>query len=193
MIDRKDFSYLENEEFLLKKRGISNQIISLLSNTERALKDVVEKSDFQFPENTFLKSGKISKGENYKGLPFFVLDYPRLYSSENIFAFRSMIWWGNEISFSLLLSGESINHFKTKLESFYKEKGYYLCVNDTPWEYHFHTSNFQPVSSFSKTQFQNEIRKRKFFKVALKYSLDQINDIPNLAVTSFKSIIYHLS
>ncbi|RYG35601.1 MAG: hypothetical protein EOO01_31385, partial [Chitinophagaceae bacterium] len=43
-------------------------------------------------------SPKIARGENYEGLPYVMLDYPRLFGKENIFAFRTMFWWGNFIS-----------------------------------------------------------------------------------------------
>ena len=48
---------------------------------------------------------KIAKGENYLQLPYVLLDYPRCFDKENIFAIRTMFWWGNFFSITLHLSG----------------------------------------------------------------------------------------
>ena len=78
-----------------------------LSQSERQLKALISASDFEFPSNAFLKAGKISKGDSYLDLPYFVLDYPRLFSKEDVFAYRVMVRWGHEISFTFHLGGHS--------------------------------------------------------------------------------------
>src|SRR3954452_928432 len=47
---------------------------------------------------------KISRGENYRGLPYVMLDYPRIFSKDHTFAIRSFYWWGNFFSITLQLS-----------------------------------------------------------------------------------------
>jgi|SRR5690554_3520881 len=39
---------------------------------------------------------KVSKGEKHEGLPFLVLDYPRIFGQEDIFAIRYLVWWENK-------------------------------------------------------------------------------------------------
>ncbi|HEY6901247.1 MAG TPA: hypothetical protein VI233_11410, partial [Puia sp.] len=51
-------------------------------------------------------SPKISKGENYKGLPYVMLDYPRLFGREDVLAIRTFFWWGHGFSVTLHLKGE---------------------------------------------------------------------------------------
>jgi hypothetical protein len=48
---------------------------------------------------------KISKGENYRGLPYVMLDYPRIFGKEDVFAIRTMFWWGHYFSVTLHLKG----------------------------------------------------------------------------------------
>ena len=45
------------------------------------------KPDF-LPAEMLFHSPKISKGENYKGLPYVMLDYPRCFGKTDIFAIR---------------------------------------------------------------------------------------------------------
>ena len=49
-------------------------------------------------------SAKISKGENM-GLPWVMLDYPRLFGQEDVLAIRTMFWWGHCFSVTLHLKG----------------------------------------------------------------------------------------
>src|SRR5450755_2986522 len=48
---------------------------------------------------------RISKGENYKGLPWVVLDYPRAFGRLDVLAVRTLFWWGNYFSVTLHLKG----------------------------------------------------------------------------------------
>jgi len=48
---------------------------------------------------------RISKGENYKGLPWVVLDYPRCFGRDDVLAVRTLFWWGHYFSVTLHLKG----------------------------------------------------------------------------------------
>ena len=48
---------------------------------------------------------KISKGEKYKGLPWVMLDYPRIFGKEDIMAIGTRFWWGHYFSVTLHLKG----------------------------------------------------------------------------------------
>ena len=60
---------------------------------------------FQLPEEIKRIPPKISKGEQYKGLPYLMLDYPRFFEAEHVFAIRSFFWWGHFFSSTLHLKG----------------------------------------------------------------------------------------
>jgi uncharacterized protein (DUF1015 family) len=48
----------------------------------------------QLPSALTALAPKISKGENYEGLPYVMLDYPRCFSREDVFAVRSFFGGG---------------------------------------------------------------------------------------------------
>ena len=50
-------------------------------------------------------SPKISRGENYRGLPWVMLDYPRAFGREDVLAIRTMFWWGHGFNVTLHLKG----------------------------------------------------------------------------------------
>ena len=91
---------------------------------------------------------KISKGENYKGLPYLVLDYPRYFGKDDHFAIRSMFWWGNFFSITLHLSGIYKKMYENKIEASFtllKEESFFIGISDDQWEHHFETSNYLPL------------------------------------------------
>ncbi len=93
-ITDKELLILQDTDFLLTKATVLEKINELLGQTREELKESVENSNFSFPDRTYLLNGKISKGENYKNLPFMVLDYPALFTTKTVFAYRTMFWWG---------------------------------------------------------------------------------------------------
>jgi hypothetical protein len=80
---------------------------------------------------------RISKGEQYKGLPWVMLDYPRVFGKEDIFAIRTLFWWGHYFSVTLHLKGEYLRTYlpvilerRVELEA----AGYWPGVSDDEWE-----------------------------------------------------------
>src|ERR1700743_243634 len=54
---------------------------------------------------------KISRGEQYKGLPWGMLDYPRVFGKEDVLAVRTMFWWGHCFSLTLHLKGKYLRMY----------------------------------------------------------------------------------
>jgi len=132
---------LQDTDFLLIKRAISEKVQVLFMKLATRLADE--------PHATALPPirTKVSKGDNYRGLPYWVLDYPASFSQENIFAYRTVCRWGHEFSFTLHLAGASLDEHKNALlRNFTKlsaHEGLYLCINSTMWEHHFEPDNYR--------------------------------------------------
>ena len=89
-LKEKELLILQDTDFLLTKTTVLEKINELLGQTREELKESVENSNFSFPNGIDLLNGKISKGENYKNLPYMVLDYPALFTTKTVFAYRTM-------------------------------------------------------------------------------------------------------
>src|SRR5664279_575656 len=87
---------VQNAGIILTKNAIMQKAVSLFSLLAEGMK--TESENAQLPVEVMVAMPKISKGEHYKGLPYVVLDYPRLFTQENIFAIRTLFWWGNYFS-----------------------------------------------------------------------------------------------
>ena len=160
-----------NAEIILTKNKIMQKAWELLEGVQSQMLNEIS---VRKPHNIFNVPPKISKGENYLGLPYLVLDYPRLFSKEDSFAVRTMFWWGNFFSSTLYLSGESRLLFDTKIANAYSilaGKNYYLGVNTDPWAHHFEETNYATISSFTEEQFRNKCGGLPHIKIAAKWPL----------------------
>ncbi|HVE61539.1 MAG TPA: hypothetical protein VNA26_06955, partial [Chitinophagaceae bacterium] len=85
-----------NAEIILTKNKILKKIKILLEHLQEKMMEYgkANKTDLKL-NNLFVVNPKISRGENYEGLPYLILDYPRLFDVSHIFTIRSMFWCGN--------------------------------------------------------------------------------------------------
>lgn len=119
---------------------------------------------------------KISKGENHLGLPYIILDYPRIAKGNDLFFIRSMFWWGNFYSSTLQLAGSFKQKNVTRLEKAYErlaEKEYFAGINQDPWVHHFKKDNYQAVSGLSKKAFSLVLEESPHIKIAARWPLQE--------------------
>lgn len=175
-----ELEILADRSFLQLKEAISKKIVKQLAEIENELKQVVKTSNFDFPTSAFTQSGKISKGENYRGLPYFILDYPRLFTKKETFAFRAMLWWGHEFSCTLHIGGEQLGLLDDHhIRKIHDAKDLYFCIENSPWEYHFESDNYCLMSELTLEEIKTHMAKNKFIKIS-RY-------IPVKAWDSYKS------
>ncbi|MEP0368064.1 MAG: hypothetical protein ABJN36_19505 [Cyclobacteriaceae bacterium] len=181
-----ELQVLADVTFLSLKDSVSKKIIASLASIERELHKEIEASAFPFPNHAFLRSGKISKGENYRGLPYFILDYPRLFTQTEVFAFRTMLWWGHEFSCTLHLGGKQLERISPKiLNDISLDTDIFFCVKDNPWEYHFEKDNYLKSNELSADQMQSYISKNNFMKISRCISINEWKKFKSYTLETF--------
>src|SRR6266487_1465229 len=191
-----EMDLLTNPEWILTKNMIVKKAQRLLEEVQQNISEYAIQHPAIFPAELLAISPKISKGENYKGLPWLMLDYPRYFDKENIFAIRIMFWWGNFFSTTLHLSG----HYKQKYndaiihsyEDLHKNE-FYICINDEQWDHHFEKENYLPIKNFGAEDFADQVLKKSFVKLSCKLSFSYWNDAVRLLSESFTKITGWLS
>ncbi len=183
----KEMSLIQDREFLLTKIEIGKKIEALMSKVEKKLHSSIQ--EYPWPEEVLSKSGKISKGENYRGLPYYMLDFPRRFSKEGTFAFRTMFWWGHFFSATLHLGGTYLENRRgallTNLDNIRCSKTY-ICVSNTPWEYHYGRDNYLPSGQIDASQLQAIFTKMHFVKVSCQWPLEEYAKFPDLVLSAFR-------
>lgn len=187
----KELSYLSDTDFLTTKKRIQVKINQLLVRTEEVLKTYIQAQSFSFPEEVSYKAGKISRGENYQKLPYQILDFPRLFHRDDVFALRTMCWWGHFFSTTLHLQGNSWEKYQAVIrqkQDQLKQKGYYLCVHKTPWEYYLGEKNFRNIDTLSIQEINQYLNNIPFFKIAAFLPLEEGDKLPDFALDFFRIV-----
>ncbi|HVZ98596.1 MAG TPA: hypothetical protein VG847_17060 [Chitinophagaceae bacterium] len=179
---------VQNSEWILAKRSVIEKVYHLFAGLmEEYNKTLIE----NFPGFDFLlkRNGKISRGENYHGLPYVIMDYPAAFEKHDVFAIRTFFWWGNFFSITLHLSGK---HFYAlnfdKAFSFLKEKEFFICVNKDEWNHTFEEANYIPATQAREIQ-KNTILEGRFLKISKRVGLKEWDEAAEFLGKTFGEIM----
>jgi len=175
-----------NADMILTKRAVIEKTCKLFS-------DLIPAAQEAFTGHEVLSAAapKISKGENYRGFPYVIMDHPALFEKENVFAVRTMFWWGHFISVTLHLSGKYKMHFAEHILANISDP-FFIVNGEKQWEHHFEEGNYCPASSLTEKDKQR-ISEKSFLKMALKYDLKDWNNMVNILPEGYKQTAQLLS
>ncbi len=189
-LSKKEIFRIQDQDFLQSKIEIGKKIEELMGAVEQRLEATIK--NYSWPEGVLTKSGKLSKGENYRGLPYYMLDFPRRFSQQGVFTFRTMFWWGNFFSATLHLSGKYLESRREALLSNLeplRSSQAYVCVHETPWEYHYGSDNYKSVKQLNSQELTHLISTKPFVKISHCWSLEQYGEIPKLVSSVFHQML----
>ena len=169
-----EMELMNNAGIILTKNRVLQKIKHLLEGVQEEMVHLAYREPAFFDSEIFQASPKVSKGENYLGLPYLVLDYPRHFDSVNIFAIRTMFWWGHTFSSTLHLAGDQKEALLPLIEEGYellKEQHYSIGLNEDPWQHHFEEDNYRPIADMDKDSFIQYCRQYDHLKIAKQWPL----------------------
>ncbi|MBS1656160.1 MAG: hypothetical protein JSU05_15005, partial [Bacteroidetes bacterium] len=121
---------------------------------------------------------------------------PRYFNKEEIFAIRTIFWWGNSFSITLHLSGKYKNQFGksvlNKLELL-SQHDFYYCINNNQWEHHFEKDNYILLSDADLRKANNEIQEKEFMKLACKIPITQLDNTRELLENCYQKVLLSVS
>lgn len=136
-----DYRLTEKEKTLVTDAGFihtKNKIIQKVYELFGELSDEYRNSTVKLDKELLTISPKISKGENYLGLPWVMLDYPRIFSKTDVFAIRTFFWWGNFFSITLQLQGKYQQQYLKNLLAAPGIKDWMVCTDvSSVWQHNF--------------------------------------------------------
>lgn len=182
-----EMDLLNDPGFLLTKRAIQEKILQKLDET----RSIIVKSEPTIINRNIWPTleGKISRGENYRSLPYYVLDCPAMFKKESILAIRTMIWWGHEISCTLHIQGNALSVYLPKVLKNLKslDNDLFIGINHSPWEYHFEKDNYVRKGERSISYWGKFLEEHHFIKISRTYPIEKIADMEKLI---HKNVLY---
>lgn len=186
LLSEEEWEVAASADVIYRKNNVMNKAMILLGQVQQELASTILPPGITLPAGCSLQNPKISKGEKYRELPYVILDYPRYFSQDAVFAFRTMFWWGHYFTCTLHLAGTIKETYLPALLAGKEqlcESGIYVYNQEDPWLHDFENGNYQLVSSTSTEEWQNIISHRSFVKLAKPFSLNTWeNIIPEAAM-----------
>ena len=176
---------MQNSDFFVLKHAITKKLYQLFSETKIKLAQSALHSTFPFAGEVDVVTGKISKGENYQLLPYLILDYPRHFSREGVFAFRWMFWWGNYFIFTFHVSGKYLKQIDQgqQVQQLKQQKSLWVSTGKSEWHHAVERPYYLPTSEFEAWPQQS------FFKLAKTVPLDDWEKVPEKALHFYEMIL----
>ncbi len=187
-----EIELIKNADWILTKNAIIEKIVQFFSSLQEEQRNVLQLYKNKLPSRFFTASPKISKGENYSGLPYVVLDYPRFFDESGFGAIRTMFWWGNFFSITLHISGGNKKVFEKKLINAYpliQQEKFYYCISENEWIHHFFPENYISVSEMTEEAYRKRIEEASFVKIATKISLERWETAEDFLLNHYKSLL----
>ena len=181
-----------NKDWILTKQIIIDKVYLLFGALAQKMQQHVLIHNASLTADVTEISPKIARGENYKGLPYVMLDYPRHFKKAATVSIRTFFWWGNFFSISLHLSGKYKENALPILKSNFEllqAQGYYLCIHSNPWEHYYEEDNYRPLKNYSAAEFAAVIQQMDFVKIALPIPLAQWAIVPAFVEQHFTEMI----
>ncbi|SDC90079.1 hypothetical protein [Niabella drilacis] len=190
-LSSEEWSIVADPEIILTKNAVLRKIKAALESLSHWQLGFVRENAGRLPEAVFEYNGKISKGENYKGLPYLILDYPRHFRPGHIFAVRSMFWWGKQVSVTLHLSGEWKERFADQLTSRLeglKNEALYLSCHGDEWEHDVRGGSHILLSGPEHREGPDLLRNSSFIKLTYAAPVDQLERAPEFWREKFRNL-----
>lgn len=185
-----------DHDFFLKKAAISVKLKQTLEELHRLLQSELANHPLLAPEGFDPEAVQFVKGEHLEDCPYQYLDFPRYYTRQDKFAFRSLCWWGHHLVFALIVEGPLVKDYRTNLFNRFLEvadQHLSLCLSSSLWEWKAGAGLTIDITKTRRSEIAAVLDHRTFFKIArflpIK-NLENGNDhIIESGVSTFQSIL----
>jgi hypothetical protein len=181
LFDEKEFRLLSSASAMRTKLTATEKMQKLLELTRQSIDKKIERTDPRWHRAIHWQPPKISRGENYNGLPYLVLDHPRYYRRPDILSFRILFWWGKYFCHSLHISGKFLEVNRQRFTANHaalQGKNVFLGVGPNPWNYIFDDANYKSLDALSSAEFSKAVQHTDHLKISVQWPLDQWAGLP---------------
>jgi hypothetical protein len=190
-ISKEELRLVTNPEIILTKNRIIQKVYELFGVLSESYKEVAENVS-NIPEGALELSPKISRGENYMGLPYVMLDYPRSFSTRDVLALRTMFWWGHHFSVTLHLKGSFQDLFAKNWQDevpVLAGQSWWMQIGEDEWQHHQDGDTHLEISTIHLNEWRALLQGRKFLKMACYFPLEKWDDAESILLKSFTGFV----
>jgi len=194
-LSEEELELVQNAGLLLTKNKIIDTVFVLFGEVAHSMRDHIHEKGLLLPAEVLAAAPKISRGENYEGLPYVMLDYPRLFGKASIFAIRVFFWWGHYFSITLHLKGVYRQQYAPVLIkhlALLANHDFYLCNAEDEWRHHFVADNYTALKKLQPARAEQILSGHPFCKLSASLPLHQWNGAKQSLVDLYRVIFQSL-
>ncbi len=128
---------------------------------------------------------KITRGENYKLMPYMVLDYPQIQDKEFKLVLRTLFWWGHFISCQLIVQTAQL-HIEATAHNLAGKRKTRLCTGQDVWNHDCKSEAFTKLKHLSAEQIQTYLQQQSHLKLASAHHINTFNTFDSIAVKQYE-------
>lgn len=174
-LTKHELNFAKDTSYPLAKKSVVQKIALQLNQLGKNMQAVLNANNL-FDTSEY----KITRGENYKHMPYLMLDSPKLNGANFKIACRTMFWWGHYFSCNLFIKTECLNTAETAslLQKLPKAK---IWIGDNLWEQELSSGEYVKVNTLTQTQIEIILQKQPYLKLSAKIAINKVEQLPTLA------------
>lgn len=183
---------VSNGDWILTKNRVLNQISTFLAALQEEQSHWIRKQASGLPASVLAIPAKLSKGEQYLGLPYRVLDYPRCFGPVDMFVVRTFFWWGHYFTVNLQLSGHWQKETESSLIAAFtemQEGNVWICTGTNPWQHQLSLDAYRPALAMKREEWEKTVLRQAFIKLSTRHELSDWEQMGERLLADFGRLI----
>ena len=184
----KELELVCNRDWILTKHIIIDKVYKIFGELSVSMQERVRQITSTLPREAAEGNPKISRGENYQGLPYVMLDYPRCFGKQEVLAVRTLFWWGNYFSSTLHVKGPVAKNMVINVGKKSIISGIATVrISDRgdEWNHTLHSENYMSSQEWLLKEATQE-GENSFLKLAMQYPLKDWDMAPVFLKQNFE-------
>lgn len=144
--------------------------------------------DFENNELIGSSEYKITRGENYRHMPYLVLDFPRINGKNFPIVCRTLFWWGHYFSCNVIVQTALIDLEATAALLAHKKKVRLLTGNDL-WEQDLKSEAYTKLNKLSQAEIRTLLDQQEYLKIGTKININDYDRLEELASGAYSTML----
>lgn len=186
-----EIELMTSPAWILTKNSVMQKMAEGMGSLAERMKETVSQNSERLPSVMTASNAKLSRGENYQGLPYLMLDYPRLFGKDDILAIRTFFWWGRFCSVTLHMRGRYqalICRNISVATSVLAEHEFYISKEGDEWNHDVLSNDYVRIESM-QTEALHSLSRSAFIKLSSKVNLTQWNEMEDALYGLFRELL----
>jgi hypothetical protein len=176
-----------NKDVILTKHQVVKKVCELMGALSVQMQGHLTDNNFFRAPEIISSSPKISRGEQYRQMPYVVLDYPRIFSKQHVFAIRTFFWWGHYFSSTLHLKGKYQKQYEQAISAAIGKgwlNNYLMATNGDEFSFDETQGQYEKIKD-SHPASVTEKFEQQFVKISHSYAITEWDNLPAILFGDF--------